>query len=110
MYINAGNAAYSVSTAFTRLNDIKFSISHNRKTTSVDSLSNVTANILHEHHNIWRVEIAICICSNRELGAAVYLRNCQGNQISKQTRDRRSIVEYPLIQGLSPLKGIVEII
>jgi hypothetical protein len=52
MYINAGNAAYSVSTAFTRLNDIEFSISHNEKTTSVGSRRVVTANILHEHHNI----------------------------------------------------------
>jgi hypothetical protein len=54
MYINAGNAAYSVSTAFTRLpvNNIKFSISDNEKTTSVGSPRDVTADIFHEHHNI----------------------------------------------------------
>jgi len=52
MYINAGNAAYRISTGFTRLNNIKFSISYNRKTSSVGSLRNVPTDILHEHHNV----------------------------------------------------------
>jgi len=37
MYINAGNAAYSVSTAFTRLNEIKFGFFYDEKTIHIGS-------------------------------------------------------------------------
>ena len=50
MYINAGNAAYSVSTAFTRLNEMKGSKSVSCVTKSkvwVDSLRAVPTNVLY---------------------------------------------------------------
>jgi hypothetical protein len=52
MYINAGNAAYNVSTAFTRLNDIKFSFFYDEKTIHIGSPWYLSTNILHEHHYI----------------------------------------------------------
>jgi len=52
MYINTGNAAYSVSTAFTRLNDIKFSFLYDEKTIHIGSPWYLSTNILHEHHYI----------------------------------------------------------
>jgi len=69
----------------------------------------ISTNILHEHHYIWLVEISICVGSNSELQAAIYLRHCQGNQISEQRRDRRGVLEYLLIQLLSPLRSIAKI-
>jgi hypothetical protein len=51
MYINAGNAAYSTSTAFTRLDDIKFN-TYDAKTTRIGSPRRVSTDILHEHHNV----------------------------------------------------------
>lgn len=65
IYINAGNVAYSVSTAFTRLDDTKFStIMYDGKWTWIGSLRYFSTDILHKHHYIWRIIFAICIGSD----------------------------------------------
>ena len=65
MYMNAGKAAYSVSTGFTRLHEVKFSCSYNKRTNSGYSLSYRATDILHERHYIRLIEVATCINSNR---------------------------------------------
>ena len=84
MYISAGNAAYSVSTAFIRLDKIKFSMSHDRKRTRVNSLREIASDILHKHHYVRLIKSTILIDSNRQLGASKYLGECQGNQVSEK--------------------------
>ena len=45
----------------------------------VDSLRDIATNILHKHHYVRLIESTIRIGSNRQLGAAKYFGDCQGN-------------------------------
>ena len=72
------------------------------KTSWVDSLWLSPTDILHEHHYIGLVVVPKRILPNCQLGATVYLGDRERDQVSKHIRHRRRILEYFVVQLLSP--------
>ena len=91
MYMNIGNAEYSVSTALTRLGK---SGSIDVSTHTINSLCFQPTDILHERHHIRLVKITTCVSPYCQLGAAIHLRCRKSDQISELSRDMRSLLEY----------------